>query len=156
MAEEKKEGGGDGEDRAALAGGGGPQERTQGRSESRGCAGSQQKTDCGHKLPRSKPHKGDEKSRGDWSTKGARKGSDMGGVLGSRGVHGFRAGLSEARSLQRGRWTRDSPGILALSHHNLLPLDLDLDFNPSLSKLLSVSKQIANVDPSSSTLWLDL
>ena len=128
MAEEEKEGEVDGEDSAALAGGGGRQERTQGQSESGGCAGSQQKTDCGHKLPRSKPHKGDEKSQGDQGIKGARKGSDIGGVLGSKGVHGFRGGLSEARSSPHGRWTRDSPGIVALSHRNLLPLDQDLDF----------------------------
>ena len=119
MAEEEKEGEVDGEDSAALAGGGGRQERTQGQSESGGRAGSQQKTDCGHKLPRSKPHKGDEKSQGDQGIKGARKGSDMemGGVQGSKVVHGFRGGLSEVRS-SRARWTRDSPGSVALSHHH--------------------------------------
>ena len=123
---EEKEGEVDGEDSAALAGGGGGRERTQGQSES---AGLQQKTDCGHnKLPRSKPHKkGDEKPQGDQQgIKDGRAGSDIGGgVLGSRGVHGFWGGLSEARSSPHARWTRDSPGILALSHHDLLPLDLD-------------------------------
>ena len=121
MAEEEKEGGeGVGEDSAALAGGENRQngqKRTQGQSESRDCAGSQQKTDCGrHKLPRSKPHKGDEKSQGEQGIKGARKGSDIGGALGSKGVHKFRGGLSEASSSTHGRWTRDSPGSVALSH----------------------------------------
>ena len=122
---EEKEGEVDGEDSAALAGGGGGHERTQGQSES---GVLQQKTDCGHKLPRSKPHKkGDEKPQGDQQgIKDGRAGSDIGGgALGSRGVHGFWGGLSEARSSPHARWTRDSPGILALSHHDLLPLDLD-------------------------------
>ena len=121
MAEEEEEGEGDGEDSAALAGGGGDgQKRTQGqKSEGRGCAAGSQKTDCGHKLPRSKPHKGDQRSETDHhGIKGARKGSDieMGGVQGSKVVQGFRGGLSEVRS-SRARWTRDSPGSLALSHH---------------------------------------
>ena len=120
MAEEEKEGEVDGEDSGALAGGGGGQKRTQGqKSEGRGCAAGSQKNDCGHKLPRSKPHKGDQRSETDHGIKGARKGSDMemGGVQGSKVVHGFRGGLSEVRS-SRARWTRDSPGSLALSHHH--------------------------------------
>ena len=123
MAEEEKEGEVDGEDSGALAGGGGGQKRTQGqKSEARGCAAGSQKTDCGgHKLPRSKPHKGDQRSETDHGIKGARKGSDMemGGVQGSKVVHGFRGGLSEVRS-SRARWTRDSPGSFALSHHHFL------------------------------------
>ena len=129
MAEEEEEGEGDGEDSAALAGGGGDgQKRTQGQ-KSEGCAAGSQKTDCGHKkLPRSKPHKGDQRSETDHhGIKGARKGSDMerGGVQGSKVVQGFRGGLSEVRSSRhsevrssRARWTRDSPGTLALSHHH--------------------------------------
>ena len=125
MAEEEKEGEGDGEDSAALAaaGGGGGQKRTQGQKSERsrgGCGGSLQKTDCGQRLsPRSKPHKGDQRSQAEHGSKSARKGSDIeiGGVQGSKGVHGSRGGglFAEVRSSQKSRWTRDSPGNLALS-----------------------------------------
>ena len=113
MEEEEEKGDGrkgDGEDSVALAGGGGGQKRTHGQSENWGCAGSQ-KTDCGRKLPRSKAHKRDQRPEADHGIKGARKGSD----IETRGAAGLVGELSELR-VSRGRWTRDSPGSVALSY----------------------------------------
>ena len=112
MEEEEEKGDGrkgDGEDSVALAGGGGGQKRTHGQSENWGCAGSQ-KTDCGRKLPHSKAHKRDQRPEADHGIKGARKGSD----IETRGAAGLVGELSELR-VSRGRWTRDSPGSVALS-----------------------------------------